>query len=81
MYKKSLLPSIYPQLDNSGITRANNKIRFYLPKPNIERFKFFPHYYGVTLWDRLSESTQKSLTYLSFKNRLPRDPNFELYPV
>lgn len=81
MYKRSLDPDEYTQIDNSGITRANEKIRFYLPKPSIERFKYFPHYYGAKLWDQLHVNVQKSVTYLSFKNQLPKEPLFELYPV
>lgn len=68
MYKKSLDPEAYPQLDNTGMTRANNKIRFQLLKPTVERFKYFPHYNGAKLWDQLNKTVKKSVTYLSFKN-------------
>lgn len=81
MYKHSLNPDTYKQIQPTGITRANAKIRFELPMPTVERYKYFPLYYGSQIWDRLTPQDQKSESYLSFKNKLPKEPNFTIYPV
>lgn len=52
---------MYPQLPTTGITRQNAKIRFDIPMPAIERFKYFPHYYGTKSWDSLDHRTQHIL--------------------
>lgn len=81
MFKRSLLPDTYKQLSSEGITRLNQKIRFDNPKPNLERFKYFPQYYGSNLWNALDHSTQKSESFALFKSRIPRTPDFTQYPV
>lgn len=80
-YKRSLKPDKYPQLDNTGITRLNLKIRFNMPMPTIERFKQFTTYYGMKLWDELPKETQMADSYLSFKNRVLNKPDFIKYPI
>lgn len=70
MYCRSRNPNDYPILSNTGPTRANNKIRFEVPRPRTERFKMYPFYQGTLLWDTLSPSTQRSETSLTFKNRI-----------
>lgn len=81
MYKRSTQPNIFPQLSSEGVTRSNQKVRFNNPKPNIERYKFFPQYYGSKLWDNLDHSVQKSESLSVFKNRISKLPDFARYPV
>lgn len=82
MYQRSLTPSKYPQINNQQTaTRTSEKVRFEIPRPNSERFKNFPHYRGVQLWDTLNVDTQRAPSYLYFKSRIPRDPDFVAYPV
>lgn len=80
-YKRSLKLNKYHQSANTGITRLNQKIRFDLPMPTVERYKHFTAYYGMKLWDRLSKETQLADSYLSFKNRIGNEPDFDRYPI
>lgn len=76
-FKRSCNPLKYPQLSNTGITRQNQKIRFDIPMPVIERFKHFTIYYGAKLWDTLPKETQFADSYLSFKSRISARPDFD----
>lgn len=86
MFKRSLQLDIYPQIESDlqgsiRQTRGSEKLRFYVPRPTIEKYKRFPHYYGTQLWDTLSTDVQHSESYLRFKNRMITAPYFERYPV
>lgn len=84
MYKRSKTPEKYPQIEQgnqSMNTRANEKIRFSVPKPNFERFKVYPLYRGSQLWDTLTIEQQRAPSYESFKNRTLKDLDLNTYPV
>lgn len=82
MYRCSLNQETYQQLLYPfAATRASPKIRFDIPKPNLERFKSFPLYSGAQLWDQLSADTQRAPNPLYFKSRIPKTPDFAAYPV
>lgn len=67
MYRRAHHTDEYPILPTVASTRASHKIRFDIPRPSCERFKMFPLHQGAQLWDNLDSSTQKVITYQSFK--------------
>lgn len=81
MYKRSLMPDIYPQVDTNTDTRANEQIRFAIPGPNFEKLKKFPMYKGAKLLNTLPATTKKLQTYELFKSCIPKTANFIDYPV
>lgn len=78
MYRRSLEPVRFQQLENLLPTRSNSKIRFKIPRPCIERF---PVYAGLVLWDTIAAETQRVPNVLCFKNRITIPPEFGRYPV
>lgn len=70
MFRRSGDHVKYPLVTPSRVTRANKKLKFYIPKPNNEKFKSFPLYQGAYLWDHLSADTQRCDSYLAFKKRI-----------
>lgn len=72
MYKQAHYFSAYPFVPNAWVTRANQKIRFNLPRPTTERYKQFPLYYGAKLWDLLHHNTQRTDSYELLKYQLRR---------
>lgn len=81
MFKRSLQPDGFPQITTDSVTRAGDKIRFYLPRATMEKFKRFPMYHGSQLWDTLDRVIHYSESYLSFKARVLRTRVCEQYPV
>lgn len=84
MYKRSLKPDKYPQVLSQSATRlirANDQIRFALPRPTSEKYKKFPMYKSAQLWNALPASTQKLQTYNLIKYSIPKAANFEDYPI
>lgn len=81
MYRRAQQPNRYPQLSTRMNTRANDQIRFEMPRPKSEKFKKFPMYKGVQLWNALPASTQKLTTYKLFKYSIPKAADFQTYPV
>lgn len=81
MYRRSLETDKYPQVLSYTATRANEQIRFALPRPNSEKFKKFSMYKETQLWNNLPASTQKLQTYDLFKIGIPKAANFDSYPI
>lgn len=70
-YRRLTRPDQYPLVDQSEvITRSMTKIKFYRPLPRVERYKAFPFYAGVTLWDRLPMDLQHIDSYPLFKCKI-----------
>lgn len=74
MYRRAHFSSDFPTQSYTRHTRANEKIKFILPRPKLERFKKFPHYYGSLLWSDLNANTQKTPSYLHFKSLIKPRP-------
>lgn len=70
MFKRSYNNVKYRLIDPNRVTRAKDKIKFYVPRPTNEKFKSFPFYQGSLLWDQMPPETQKSDSYLAFKVRI-----------
>lgn len=49
--KRPYNDTTYPQIISSEITRQSQKIRFDLPMPTVDRYKYFPNYYGSKLYN------------------------------
>lgn len=81
MYRRAQLSDHFPTEIICSSTRANNKIKFILPKPTSERFKQFPLYQGAGLWDNLEVATQKANDYEIFKMKMSKKPDFNSFPV
>lgn len=74
-YKRSRQPEQHPQVQTSStVTRSNEKIKFMIPRPLLEKFKAFPLYRGGTLWDNLPAATQLMTDYESFKKQTTEVP-------
>lgn len=70
MSRRSLNRADFPLLPNTCPTRLSEKIRFIVPRPRLERYKSFPLYKGLSLWDRLPAHIQKSDCYEVFRNKI-----------
>lgn len=82
IFRRSRMQDVYPHVaTGNALTRSANKIRFDLPKPNLEKYKSFPMYHGVQVWDGLAAGVQHSITYDQFKSNLPKTADFLRYPV
>lgn len=81
-YRRTFNIDKYPQLVTEGdfITRSTAKIKFDLPRPTSEKFKAFPLYRGVKLWDSLPSSIQRLESYNEYKSKLKRFLWEKAYP-
>lgn len=84
----------YPNRENLSVTEMHQQIPLesiagdrqllglmYRHSKHPDKFKRFPQYQWMQLWDRLEASTQRAPTYTGFKTHLPRSPNLIVYPV
>lgn len=71
MYKKSRLSTV--RMQPSETTRLSNKIEFEIPAPMCERYKNYPLYIGVQLWDSLTASDQQ----VTFKKYVLKNIDFK----
>lgn len=71
MYRRLARPIQFPLADQSEIvTRTVSKIKFHIQLPRVERYKAYPFYAGVLLWDRLSSDLQHNDSYPLFKSKI-----------
>lgn len=70
IHKRSFQNEKFPLVETDVVTRATGRIRFQMPKPNSERFKKFPMYYGVSLWNKIPPDIQKTDAYPVFKSKI-----------
>lgn len=70
-YRRLTRPDQYPLIEQTNIlTRSVTKIKFHRPIPRIEKYKRFPFYKGVTLWDHLPVDLQHIDSYPLFKSKV-----------
>ena len=72
MYAHSKVKTNLTKPVEGMVLRNSNKVKFYCKKTDFTKVQQSPFYRGMSLWNQLSESTQKLLTKVKFKQNLAK---------
>lgn len=78
MYRRAQDPDKYLQTTTHPVTCTNKQIWFAIPWPTSVKYKKFPMYRGVQLWNTLPAVMRKLPSYEhKYKYSIPKPANFE----